>query len=460
MKQNLKISLPAAGLLGLALLALSYIVGQFMVLEFEIILGMLCFPFVLNFRQARKKQQNIALAPNTYWRYLIWGVVFFTLYALFGITSSAFYAGGLAVFFILENVIGKVNSNGWIYLGITSPFFDFISKALSFPMRLWITNKATVFLGLFDQSISSAGNIIHKGDIEFSVDPECMGLNMIALCISIALVINTFFEKKKTYKLSLLGTVLFLVFAVVLSVVSNFARIILLVLLESMPGTISHEIIGIICMLVYAILPYYLFVRWYFKKRTGTTVYLTAFKKLNYRNMMLGAVLPIALFIISFFAPPSSHVKMDPLFKKIELEGYQKSIIQHNILKLENDITLLYVKPSVNFFGAHHSPLICWTGSGYKINNEKQVAVGEHSYSTGILTKGCDSLYTAWWFDNGITKTDSQWHWRSDMMKGSKPYRLINVSCSSKNELDKQVGIFLNSNLFINSKITKNEDDI
>jgi exosortase N len=457
MNQKFKTSLPAVGLLGLALLALGYIVSQFMVLEFEIILGILCFPFVLNFQlirhgrlwQNQKEQGNIKGESKTYWRYFIWGAVFLMLYSLLGITSLAYFSAGLAVFFVLESTIGKVNHSAWIYLGITSPFFDFISKLVSFPIRLWITNKATSLLHAFDSSITSVGNIIYKGyGIEFSVDPECMGLNMIALCISLALVINSYFEKMKNYRLNLFSTVIFVLLAVTLSVVSNFWRIILLVIFESMPGTFSHEVIGLACLLVYAVVPYYLLTRWYFSKKEADLQHTINFNPIGKRNMVLGIALPLLLIFITLFAPPSSHVKKDKVFEQIKLNGYSKEIVEYNILKLEDKQSLIYIKPSVNFYGAHHSPLICWTGSGYKVNNEKQVTMGKYSYSTGILTLKGDSLYTAWWFDNGTEKTNSQWEWRLDMLKGANPYRLINVSCTTKHELKETVQKLLPENLF------------
>jgi hypothetical protein len=50
----------------------------------------------------------------------------------------------------------------------------------------------------------------------------------------------------------------------------------------------------------------------------------------------------------------------------------------------------------------------------------------------GILKKGNEYLYTAWWYFNGASTTIDQLSWRMDMLKGANRYCLINIT--SKDE--------------------------
>jgi hypothetical protein len=83
--------------------------------------------------------------------------------------------------------------------------------------------------------------------------------------------------------------------------------------------------------------------------------------------------------------------------------------------------------------------MICWQGSGYNFTSiRKQTITGREVYS-GILTKGADKIYSAWWFDNGSLKTVSQLEWRWTAAQGSKPFYLVNVNASSEAGLLKAV---------------------
>ena len=100
MTTNLKIFLPSILVLFIGFIQAAVVINGFSVLNFELILGVICFPFVLSFTE---KSNKIS------WRYFIWGGVFLILYILLGINSLAFFAAGFNVFFILENTIGKIN---------------------------------------------------------------------------------------------------------------------------------------------------------------------------------------------------------------------------------------------------------------------------------------------------------------------------------------------------------------
>ena len=150
-----------------------------------------------------------------------------------------------------------------------------------------------------------------------------------------------------------------------------------------------------------------------------------------------------------FIGPKGRHEKVDSLYESIHIDGFKKSVVSTNIIRFQNDSTLIYIKPPVGFFGADHDPKICWSGSGYAIKNQKESNIKGFIIQTAELVhQNGDSLYTAWWFDNGVEKTGLQFEWRKKSLLGSQPFRLINVTTESKKESEQQIKRLLNLNLF------------
>ena len=65
-----------------------------------------------------------------------------------------------------------------------------------------------------------------------------------------------------------------------------------------------------------------------------------------------------------------------------------------------------------------------------------------------LVSNNGDTLYTSWWFDNGKFKTGLQLEWRKKSFDGAEPFRLINVTTSSKSELEIEVRKMLDRDLF------------
>ena len=115
------------------------------------------------------------------------------------------------------------------------------------------------------------------------------------------------------------------------------------------------------------------------------------------------------------------------------LKDFNCSLEEHGVLKYTNEKLLIYLKPATSFYSADHSPLICWKGSGYNFDNEKIILIeNQDVYYSVLSTEKGDKLYTIWWYDNVKSQTISQLKWRFDMMLGAEAYRLINVTCSTK----------------------------
>ena len=104
--------------------------------------------------------------------------------------------------------------------------------------------------------------------------------------------------------------------------------------------------------------------------------------------------------VVGFTITPGKATATIP-YADVELSGMTPVNMEGGITKLLSDDLLIYVKPIPEFFTSEHTPLLCWKGSGYSFKNVDKVFFGRHQFYQGILIKGVDILYTAWWYTNG-----------------------------------------------------------
>ena len=119
--------------------------------------------------------------------------------------------------------------------------------------------------------------------------------------------------------------------------------------------------------------------------------------------------------------------------------GCTTSRLADGITRFSNDTILVYVKPIRGFYDTEHTPLVCWRGSGYTFESVWEEQEAGRRWYAGILQKGDERLYTAWWYDNGQTRTVSQAHWRSLDLAGAPGFSLVSVTAAEKGVLGRQV---------------------
>src|SRR5690606_34848317 len=100
-----------------------------------------------------------------------------------------------------------------------------------------------------------------------------------------------------------------------------------------------------------------------------------------------------------------------------EVEGYTATLSAKDILQYRSKSSLVYLKKIHGFYYSDHNPVICWMGSGYSISSIIERNINGARLFTGILNKGNETLYTAWWYDNGLIRTNSQFMWRWNSLK-------------------------------------------
>jgi len=379
-------------------------------------------------------------------RFLI-PALLFTLLAIFiPAKSTLFFTLVFTILLLFENFMGKISLNFFFVMVLLSPLFKFFSDTLSFPLRLWLSDTVAETITLAGMHARAAGNIITIDGYDFYIDQACAGLNMLSISLLICLFILSYHQKKNERSLSFYCLLAMQILTFLLNIVSNFFRIMMIVIFKIMPGTAMHDLVGMCTLIVYVILPL-IVLSGPFVQRFGTrnlekedqskaTAHLFKHPVLHF--MFFGTV--IFLSINSAENVPTAHSNSN----HIALKGYRKTLLQNNVLKFENKEALIYMKPT-SFYAPEHNPMICWTGSGYEFQLIKKEMINGTEIYTGTLVKGKDKIYASWWFDNGKMKTIDQFLWRWNAARGDQGFYLVNVNASKSEDLKRITATLLPS---------------
>ncbi|MCF6408053.1 exosortase N [Chitinophaga filiformis] len=346
--------------------------------------------------------------------------------------------------FMIETFHGRMNFLPVLVLAIMSPLFEYATNVFSFPIRLSLTGWAGNVIRITGQEVSVQGNMITCNGNDFSVDPACMGLQMMVTASLCGMILIGFYQQQYKKVLSVWFVLLILVGMILMNVVSNLLRIIFLVWFSIMPGTMMHDIAGIMCLMLYVLVPLLFLSQWTVRKY-GKPVQLHR-KRYVLRSavklFLLNISLPACLLIVFIINKPREK-DLQVLSHVPAMPGYAVQSLPGNIIKLQNDTLLVYIKHIPASYYTEHNPMICWRGSGYEFYKVEEKLMGKHTIYTALLQQEKDRLYTAWWYDNGLVSTSSQLQWRWDVLLGAHPYSLVNVTAGSEQELQVAVNEIL-----------------
>jgi len=360
---------------------------------------------------------------------------------LLPVKTMLFFTLAFACLFITENFAGKINVLPVWVIVLMSPVFQFAANVFSFPIRLQLTNWAGALISPMLGGVTVKGNmILHHGN-EFSVDPACMGLNMMVTSLLLQLIIIAMYQRKYGLQLVWWQVAGLLAVTFALNIISNLFRIICLVWFNILPDTYMHELAGICCLLLYVIIPIVWLTKLVIEHKGRTIAVQTnntvsfSLKRVFSRHLVLFPVICWAAWSVVFH----DKAVADPSAVIAPVKEYQSERVTAEIIKLQNSQSLVYIKFIPGFYNADHHPMICWAGSGYLFKQVQQEIIGGQWVYTALLQNGTDQLYTSWWYDNGADRTIDQLHWRWQMLRGARPYSVINVTTGSKHQLITEV---------------------
>lgn len=402
--------------------------------------GMIAIFLVTKFDQTRRSA-----------RYGVLAMAFSLLSLLLPINTILYFSFCFAALFLLETFYGKTNSLLFFLLIFLSPVFQYFINVFSFPIRLRLTSWSGDIMDFIGIKNSVQGNIIFYRGSEYSVDPSCMGLNMLLLSMIASIVIVSLHKSILQSKTTMLWICIVLMTAFLLNIGANLLRIILIVQFHILPETMLHEITGLACFLVYIIFPLYFIVKRLGSFiKPGTMPAQVKERPVTTRKAWTMNFLMTPILVIASFKNLELKKEIVDNWQGIKKLGdYSVQNLPQQTLKLEKKASLVYIKKIPAFYNADHTPYICWKGSGYNFENMEEQKIAGISVFAGKLKNDTGELFTAWWYMTNNKTTVDQLVWRWDMLTRGRNYAVVNVTSTSKTELIAEVSNILKNNPFV-----------
>ncbi|HZI25565.1 MAG TPA: exosortase N [Chryseolinea sp.] len=395
----------------------------------NVLLGCCLLPLAIFFHQ--KQRLNIT--------YLLLMVFFGVVAYVYSVRTFYFFMIAFYLLFLLELWIGKIDAIILFLMAFMSPFFHQISVILGFPIRLTLSQWAGATLSFAGFDIIVEGNTMLLKGTSFSVDEACMGLSMLAVSLLMGIAAMVHHYRQSGLRLSLFALGSFFFVVLLLNLISNLLRIMLLVIFKVLPDHPMHDVVGVLCLIGYVVVPLYFVSRLFINKFGKHALRMEESHPLNLIRKSLLVISATAIVVTGIHVNMQRIEPVQIAHATIEPENFKVSKMEQGITKLYNDEMLVYVKPIPEFFTGEHTPLLCWKGSGFEFRGVKKVMVAGKEIYSGRLEKPGETLFTAWWYDNGETVTIDQWNWRVRMLKHERKFSLINVTVNDETTLSKNV---------------------
>jgi exosortase N len=379
------------------------------------------------------------------YRFGIITLILLILYMLAGFPVLLFIAGTFLLLFIIETFYGKLNFLAYSVVILLAPLTLYMFNIAGFYVRIMLTDIAANILKITGHNCISQGNLILLDNHPYTVEAECMGLNMVRTGLLFCLFFISLHEKKYKRDMSRMGVLVCMTLAMLTILVANLLRIIMVVKFRILPESPMHEIAGLICLTAGIIFPLNFITGRLFRilSRSGNIATERKSDHLPFAAYALICAGICGIFTFSYLKPFEREGVPASVIEEV-FAGYRKSQEKFAVLRFQSDAAIVYVKAPVQFYRTDHHPLICWQASGFDIKKEATVRKGKFTVGYAEMVKGNEILYSYWWYDNGVNKSMSEFNWRFDNMTGGKKYSLVNIASKHKFLLEDEVIKLLN----------------
>lgn|GEM_PF-266091 len=390
-----------------------------------------------------------------------WPALFFiALFFVAPVKTTLYLAMACAACLMLETFYRRVAGTTPFILLLLSPIATFFAESFSFPIRLCLTALAGRLIALSGLPTVVEGNAITVRDHAFSVDPACAGLHMLVLSGLAALLLMNYYQSHYQRRLPAIPILLLLTAVTMLNMVANLLRMICLVLLAIGPDNPLHNIIGLVFLVGYILLPMLPLTRWTIRRFGKTYPGNAAIppspstgKHRPSRSRMLltiNIISAAAILLLVGLRSFSQKAHGAGLAPGDHVPGYTIKEREDAVLQLDNGRCLVYIKPIPGFYYTDHTPTLCWLGSGYSFSAvEEGVVAGTTIFKATMETASKKQrLYTAWWYDNGVHQSIRPFEWRWDLIRGAPAYSVINVTASTPQDLQTELTTILSTHPF------------
>ncbi|MCU0376300.1 MAG: exosortase N, partial [Chitinophagaceae bacterium] len=360
---------------------------------------------------------------------------FLVLYLALPAATFLFFILLCGFLYAVEVIKGRLPATVWVILFLMSPVANYAAEIFAFPIRLWLSDGVGWFFKKLDADLQIEGNRIWFGGIPFDVEDACMGLDMLVSSLLVGHAGLLMLEKKHQRRMPAVWLPLVYVLFFGLNVLANYIRIICLVYFRVMPETISHEIVGLCCWILYGLVPGFWLLKHLLLQVGHFEPVGLAEARSSLRKPPLYHLLQVALLLATTLVLPLRH--QQPVHDEVApqqlpyLQNFTGKPLKHGVMSFSKPHQLIYLKQVKGFYSTDHNPSICWRGSGYKftrIRNRKNATI---QYYSATLEKSGQALYTAWWYECGNLSTNKQLAWRMHNFLTGQKCRLVNITSDS-----------------------------
>ena len=388
--------------------------------------GLFLLPLILRLRNSVPRKRSI---------YGGLAVFFLIIHIVFGQEYWLFATGLSTLFFLIEKRVGRLDAAAFYALIFYLPFTSGFFRVFGFYIRMYLTELAAKTCAFFSPSVTRAGNQLMVMGQEYTVDAGCMGLRLVVTAFILTLVINQVFSRSNGLTLNRWYFMAVVKLSFVLVVLANYFRILVLIWAQSPEGSTSHEVIGIVCFVLFHIIPMIFISRWAinrFGKKAERAI------ERNYRKIKTPftlALVPILLFGL-VWGVGVQHDNLDDIVISIP-SGYELVETKKQVSSFENGQgSVIHVKAVSPMSFSNHHPLVCWRGDGFSSGKEMKINMGEIAGFSACLDKGSKHLETMWWYsDLKGNEFDDEWTWRVSSVLNRKQMFLVNYSHIDHNQL-------------------------
>lgn len=302
-------------------------------------------------------------------------------------------AVALFICLLYYNITRKFSFIAFICLLLFSSLFNAFFEYLTTEIKQSLCYYVYLTLKNFIPINKIEGVNFYLNNAKITIDTACMGLSMFKTGLLSGGILLTLEEKKQKKYFSILQIFLFCCILIVLNIVANYFRIITLILFNCTEDNALHHTIGILCFLFYQITPMLFAVRFFKPEKEENTI-----KKEPY-SVFFVFVGSLLLLVTSLeIKKEKSYDLLENLSPEYRT---QKGIwVNKEVYKITTPEKLIYIKTPT------HSPLVCWTGTGYKIIESEKIKKRNEKIWRVKMEKNNIQYYSYWWYEcNNIKYT-------------------------------------------------------
>ncbi len=347
--------------------------------------------------------------------YLLIPLILFFEFVSFRLHTKSLHFLSLLLFICLiyYYFTNKFSFIAFICILLFSSLFNKFFEHLTTEIKQSLCNMVYLSLRNFITIDKIEGVNFYINGSKIAIDTACMGLSMFKIGLLIGAILLTLEEKKQQKYFGIFQITFFCTIVVILNILSNYFRIISLILLNCTKENILHHSVGLICFVIYQVIPMLLLIR-FFKPKNNET-------KLSINHSKTSIILFIfsLIFITSLeMKNKKNHDLLDNINPKYNIA--KGKWIDNEVFKIQTAEKLIYIKtPS-------HKPLICWTGDGYRIIESKEIIVNNEKVWYNVMEKNNVNYASYWWYECGNKKYTSFIEVMFVKLVYNKPIRLIN----------------------------------